>query len=177
MKRRGFLMTEALLSLGILALVCVAAFPLIGRVGELVTTLQRRMRCREDALFSAQYATEAARFALARTTATETTAANSYSFKRKSDNYGIQTFGFSVSGGVLRFDVYLGGSQPLTGDLASRPEYLVRQYEGAAFFTTHPGGLLQLSYQVVHRESDYAFLVKTAVLPLHDFLLVGDCFE
>ena len=177
MKRHGFLMAEALLALGILSLVCVAAFPLIGQIGDVVTTLQRRMRCREDALFSAQYTAEAVRFALARTTTAERTAANSYSFKRKSDNYGIQTYGFSVSGGVLRFDVYLGGSQPLTGDLASRPEYFVRQNEDAAFFTTHPGGLLEISYQVVHRESDNAFLVKTAVLPLYDFLLVGDSFE
>ncbi len=177
MKRRGFIMAEALLALGILSLVCVAAFPMIARVGDVITQVQRKMRCREDALFSAQYAAEAARFALTRTAVTETTAGNNYSFKRKSDEYGIQNFGLSVSGGVLRFDVYLGGSQPLTGDIESRPEYVVQQSEGADFFTTRPGGLLQMSYQVLRRESGEIFVVKTAVLPVYDFLLVGDYFE
>ncbi len=177
MKRRGFLMTEALLALGILSLVAVAAFPLIGRVGEVVTNVQRRMRCREDALFSAQYTAEAARFALARTTATETTAADTYTFKRESDNNGIQNFGFSVSGGILRFDVYRGGSQPLTGDAETHPEYVVRRGERASYFTTQPGGLLQISYQILRRETGENFVVETAVLPVYDFLLAGDYFE
>ena len=177
MKRRGFLMTEALLALGILSLVAIGAFPLIARVGDVVTNLQRRMRCREDALFSAQYVAEAARFALARTAATEATEADSYSFKRQSDHYGIQTYGFSVSGGVLRFQVYEAGAQPLTGDTDAVPEYLVLRGERASYFTTHPGGLLQISYRVQRRTTGENFLVETAVLPLHDFLLAGDNFE
>ena len=177
MKRHGFLMAEALLALGILSLVAVAAFPLIGQMGNVMTNIRHRMRCREDALFSAQYTAEAARFALARTTAAETTAADSYSFKRKSDNNGIQTFGFSVSGGVLRFNVYQAGAQPLTGDTTARPEYVVRHGERASYFTTHPGGLLQISYQVLRRETGETFAVETAVLPLHDFLRSGDYFE
>ena len=177
MKRRGFLMTEALLALGILSLVAIGAFPLIARVGDVVTNTQRRIRCREDALFSAQYVAEAARFALARTMATETTAADSYSFIRESDNHGIQTYGFSVSGGVLRFQVYEAGAQPLTGDTSAAPEYVVRHGERTFYFTTQPGGLLQISYQVLRRETGENFAVETAVLPLHDFLLAGDYFE
>lgn len=177
MRRRGFLMTEALLALGILSLVAAGAFPLIGRVGDVVTTVQRQLRCMEDAIFSAQYVTEAVRFALARTTATGTTTGNSYSFKRESDNYGIQTFGFSVSGSILRFNVYRAGAQPLTGDTENDPEYIVRHGEKTSYFTTHPGGLLEISYHVHRQETGETFDVETAVLPIYDFLLVGDYFE
>ena len=62
MKRRGFLMTEALLTLGILALISAAAFPLITETAGIAAGLSRRIRVREDAAYAAEYVTEAVFF-------------------------------------------------------------------------------------------------------------------
>lgn len=176
MKRHGFLMTEALLTLGILALISAAAFPLITETAGIAAGLSRRIRVREDAAYAAEYVTEAVRFARDRSSSAEGTASDSYSFKRKSTNAGVQTYRFAVSGAILRFHVYEGGSQPVTGDTGTPVEYRVVHGERSAYFTTQPGGLLSVSFRMTHTSGE-SFSAETSVLPLYDFLKTGEYFE
>lgn len=176
MRRRGFLLLDALLALGILSLVAAGAIPLIADVGSLSAALSHRIKTRQDAAFSAEYVTEAARFARARSTNTETIFADSYAFKRKSSNYGVQTYKFSVTNGILRFHVYEGGAQPVTGDNDTSPSYRVVSGEKSAYFTQEVDGLLSVSYAIRHA-TGAEFSVETSVLPLSDFLKMGEYFE
>ena len=176
MRRRGFLMIEALLALGIMTLVCAGVFPLLGKTAHIAADLSHRIRCRDDGAFGAEYVTEAVRFARARSTNTEITESDSYSFKRKSSKYGIQTYGFSAANGVLRFRVYEGGAQPLVGESESTKAYTVGVGEKNSYFTAYSGGLLRVSFRVNHTDGE-TFSAETAVLPLCDFLKMGEYFE
>lgn len=184
MKRRGFLMLEALLALTILAAVCAAAFPMLGRVADMLEGIDSGLAAEEEGFFAYGYMAGKIRHSLQRS-GTEGSSADEYKYKEYDQDDVIRTYTLLVDRKAWKIKRHTGAKQPITGDDAASPLYSVYRFgstkealtAGEKYFKSEPGGLVRVSY-VMRRLTPLAeYEVRTAVLPLYDYFLVGENYE
>lgn len=185
MKRCGFFTAEALAALLVIAAMCAAAFPMLGRVADMLERIDGGLRNAEDGFFAYGYMTDKLRHSLQRTESAERTEADEYKYKAYDESDVIRLYTLLMERRAWKVKLYNGRKQPITGDDAAVPQYGAYRFgstaasltTGEKYFTTEPGGLVRVSY-VMRRLTPLAECeVRTAVLPLYDYFLVGEAYE
>lgn len=185
MKRRGFFMAEALAALLIIAAMCTAAFPMLGRVADLLERTDSGLRNAEEGFFAYGYMTDKIRHSLQRTDADQRTEADEYKYKAYDLKDMIRTYTLLTDRRAWKLKLYTGTKQPITGDDAAIPRYGVYRKgstrlsltSGEQYFVTEPGGLVRISYTMRRLTPDTEHEMETAVLPLYDYFRKGEEYE
>lgn len=174
MKRRGFLFLEAVLALGLMAVMAAAVFPLAAQTARGADALERRLHLSETAFFACDYITDRVRHSRKRASVDDL-GSGSYRVAAVAEDGKVRPYTFLVSGNMWRLKLYTGRTQPITG--GESPSCDVRPLDGAPYFRQDAGGLVHLAYAVERRDVGESFAVETAVLSLYDFFLVGEPYE
>ena len=173
MRRRGFLLIEAVLAIFILAMVAAAVFPFAGQLSRTTDFLVRRSRASGEALFAADFMTEKLRNNLSSGAAAEESDAKGYDAYNESNVRS--TYEFYVAGEKMRLRLYNGRTQPLTGNTNSAAEDIeCRATAGEKIFKTYSGGLTKISFEMEHHATGDVYRCETAVMGYTDYFKVGD---
>lgn len=175
MKRRGFMLLDGVIALFLMALLSMAAFPAVGEAARAATDLEHRLHRQETALFACDYMTDKIRHSRQRTSAGAVTS-SSCPIAAYDGSGTLRTYTLLAETAQWKIRLYTGVSQPLTGGEEPVP-YNTYTYDGNPFFQGEAEGLVRLSYEIRRSADTDSFAVKTAVLPLYDFFLVGEPYE
>lgn len=174
MKRRGFLFLDAVLALGLTAVMAAAVFPAAARAARGADEMERRLHLSETAFFACDYITDRIRHSLKRAAADDLSG-GAFRVAAVAADGRVRPYRFLVSGNMWRLELYTGRTQPITGGEAVSID--VRPLEGAPYFRQDAGGLVHLAYGMRRQGETETFAVETAVLPLYDFFRVGEPYE
>lgn len=85
-----------------------------------------------------------------------------------------EEYTFAAEGGQWQLILYNGRSQPITGGSASSG---TAEEGSAPYFTVYSGGLAVVDFRLVMPGSGASREIRTAVLPLSDYFLMGEPFR
>lgn len=175
MKRRGFLLLEGLLALALSACLAAAVFPGAAHLVGAAAHTEERLRADEESLAAVLYIADGIRWSLARTDPADGgRTGNRYTFSALSESGKEEEYTFAAEDGQWQLILYNGRSQPITGGSASSG---TAEEGSAPYFTVYPEGLAVVDFRLVMPGSGASREIRTAVLPLSDYFLMGEPFR
>ncbi len=181
MKRRGYILLEALIALFLIASLSAALYPFAAEAVRAVDLMAKRSRIAGEGLYAMDFMTEQLRNALQRGT-DASISGNAYSYEAYSRTYNqsgeakTKTYRFFLDQEKLKLDVYGMTTQPVTGTTSGKEEYALTCEEGP-LFVKNGEGALAISFSILHRSSGEMMDFRTSLLSYADFYRKGQRYE
>lgn len=174
MKRKGFILWEALMGLLLISCVVAATLPLV-HGGIAYVDRKSRDHLQEDVVMEVwSSVTERLRNSL--TDDRSEVSGNRVNFTWYDQNGNERSFAFLVSDRKLKLLLYTGMTESITGEEADgfAGYYL---YPKDRFFTRNHLGLVTISYKVVRGNNDWTVEAETSILPYATYYQKGAIYE
>lgn len=177
MKRRGYILLEALIALFLIASLSAALYPFAAEVVRTVDLMTKRSRIAGEGLYAMDFMTEQLRNALNRGEASSISG-DTYSYEayNQSGEEKTKTYRFFLDQEKLKLDVYGMTTQPVTGTTSGKEEYALTCEEGPLFVKNGEGSLA-ISFSILHRPSGEMMDFRTSLLSYADFYRKGQRYE
>ena len=179
MKRRGYILLEALIALFLIASLSAALYPFAAEAVRAVDLMAKRSRIAGEGLYAMDFMTEQLRNTLKRGT-DASISGNAYSYEAYSRTYNSQaktkTYRFFLDQEKLKLDVYGRTTEPVTGTTSGKEEYALTCEEGP-LFAKNGEGSLAISFSILHRPSGEMMDFRTSLLSYADFYRKGQRYE
>ena len=183
MKRRGYILLEALIALFLIASLSAMLYPFAAEAVRAVDLMAKRSRIAGEGLYAMDFMTEQLRNALQRGT-DASISGNAYSYEAYSQTYNqsgeaktkTKTYRFFLDQEKLKLDVYGMTTQPVTGTTSGKEEYALTCEEGPLFVKNGEGSLA-ISFSILHRSSGEMMDFRTSLLSYADFYRKGQRYE
>ena len=177
MKRRGYILLEALIALFLIASLSAVLYPFAAEAVRAVDLMAKRSRIAGEGLYAMDFMTEQLRNALKRGTDVSISG-NAYSYEAYSwsGEAKTKTYRFFLDQEKLKLDVYGMTTQPVTGTTSGKEEYALTCEEGP-LFAKKAEGSLAISFSMVHRPSGETIDFRTSLLSYADFYRKGQRYE
>lgn len=172
MKRKGFLLLEALIALLLMAGLAVAVFPVAGNLGRAILEGRLFGDMGETALFAMDFMTEKLRNDL--TPMAKPVSGSRHVYYDWDEYSRKKPYIFYVEDEKLKVEIYNGVRQPVTG--AERGDESVDFIDGDPLFRQDHHGPLHIRFILHHRkgkEREY----ETSIIPYADFYRKGKVYE
>lgn len=151
MKRRGYILLEALIALFLIASLSAVLYPFAAEAVRAVDLMAKRSRIAGEGLYAMDFMTEQLRNALKRETASSISG-NTYSYAAYNQSGEVKTYRFFLDQEKLKLDVYGMTTEPVTGTTSGKEEYALTCEEGPLFVKNGEGSLA-ISFLILHRSS------------------------
>lgn len=183
MRRRGYILLEALIALFLIASLSAVLYPFAAEAVRAVDLMAKRSRIAGEGLYAMDFMTEQLRNALQRGT-DASISGNAYSYEAYSRTYNqsgetktkTKTYRFFLDQEKLKLDVYGMTTQPVTGTTSGKEEYALTCEEGPLFVKNGEGSLA-ISFSILHRPSGEMMDFRTSLLSYADFYRKGQRYE
>ena len=157
MKRRGYILLEALIALFLIASLSAALYPFAAEAVRAVDLMAKRSRIAGEGLYAMDFMTEQLRNALKRETASSISG-DTYSYKAYNQSGEEKTYRFFLNQEKLK------------------QEYALTCEEGP-LFVKNGERPLEISFAIVHRPSGEMMHFRTSLLSYADFYRKGQRYE
>ena len=151
MKRRGYILLEALIALFLIASLSAALYPFAAEAVRAVDLMAKRSRIAGEGLYAMDFMTEQLRNALKRETISSISG-DTYSYEAYNQSGEEKTYRFFLNQEKLKLDVYGMTTEPVTGTTSGKEEYALTCEEGPLFVKNGEGSLV-ISFSILHRPS------------------------
>lgn len=177
MKRRGYILLEALIALFLIASLSAVLYPFAAEAVRAVDLMAKRSRIAGEGLYAMDFMTEQLRNALNRGEASSISG-DTYSYEayNQSGEEKTKTYRFFLDQEKLKLDVYGMTTQPVTGTTSGKEEYALTCEEGP-LFVKNGEGALAISFSILHRPSGEMMHFRTSLLSYADFYRKGQRYE
>lgn len=164
---RGVITLELVISLGLMATLCVAIMPSITAMVKSVRILSRRVEDSSTSLFIADFLTEKIRNTV-EGVEKEARQGNTYDYREEMQDGTWQTYTLRQQGSRLEIRIPGGFSQPITGGAGDVET--VTGVEGNPLFTVYTGGLVEIAVILGKPDGKYRQVLHTAVYPYAELI-------
>lgn len=175
MKRRGYILLEALIALFLIASLSAALYPFAVEAVRAVDLMAKRSRIAGEGLYAMDFMTEQLRNALKRGEASSISG-DTYSYEAYNQSGEEKTYRFFLDQEKLKLDVYGMTTEPVTGTTSGKEEYALTCEEGP-LFAKNGEGALAISFSILHRPSGKTMHFRTSLLSYADFYRKGQRYE
>ena len=175
MKRRGYILLEALIALFLIASLSAVLYPFAAEAVRAVDLMAKRSRIAGEGLYAMDFMTEQLRNALNRETASSISC-DTYSYEAYNQSGEEKTYRFFLDQEKLKLDVYGMTTEPVTGTTSGKEEYALTCEEGP-LFVKNGEGALAISFSILHRPSGEMMHFRTSLLSYADFYRKGQRYE
>lgn len=175
MKRRGYILLEALIALFLIASLSAVLYPFAAEAVRAVDLMAKRSRIAGEGLYAMDFMTEQLRNALKRGTASSISG-DTYSYEAYNQSGEEKTYRFFLNQEKLKLDVYGMTTEPVTGTTSGKEEYALTCEEGPLFVKNGEGALV-ISFSILHRPSGEMMDFRTGLLSYADFYRKGQRYE
>ena len=175
MKRRGYILLEALIALFLIASLSAVLYPFAAEAVRAVDLMTKRSRIAGEGLYAMDFMTEQLRNALKRETASSISG-DTYSYEAYNQSGEEKTYRFFLDQEKLKLDVYGRTTEPVTGTTSGKEEYALTCEEGPLFVKNGEGSLV-ISFSILHRPSGEMMDFRTGLLSYADFYRKGQRYE
>lgn len=151
MKRRGYILLEALIALFLIASLSAALYPFAAEAVRAADLMAKRSRIAGEGLYAMDFMTEQLRNALKRETASSISG-DTYSYYAYNQSGEEKKYRFFLDQEKLKLDVYGMTTEPVTGTTSGKEEYALTCEEGPLFVKSGEGSLA-ISFSLLHRAS------------------------
>ena len=141
MKRRGYILLEALIALFLIASLSAVLYPFAAEAVRAVDLMAKRSRIAGEGLYAMDFMTEQLRNALKRGTASSISG-DTYSYEAYNQSGEEKTYRFFLNQEKLKLDVYGMTTEPVTGTTSGKEEYALTCEEGPLFVKNGEGALV-----------------------------------
>lgn len=122
MKRRGYILLEALIALFLIASLSAVLYPFAAEAVRAVDLMAKRSWIAGEGLYALDFMTEQLRNALKRETASSISG-DTYSYEAYNQSDEAKTYRFFLDQEKLKLDVYGMTTEPVTGTTSGKEEY------------------------------------------------------
>lgn len=183
MKRKGFLLLEALAGLLLISALAASVFPLAGRVANLLALDEIRGKMGETGLFAMDFMTEKIRNT--KNTAVQPLGSSSYTYYAKNERGAISPYErgaispyrFSLNQEKLKLTLYNGLVEPVTGEKSGSGEEIPLAEGEKGLFRRQALGPLHISFTLGQAKEGQQRDFETSILPYADFYEKGKIYE
>lgn len=175
MKRRGYILLEALIALFLIASLSAALYPFATEAVRAVDLMAKRSRIAGEGLYAVDFMTEQLRNALKREAAS-LISGDTYSYYAYNQSGEEKKYRFFLDQEKLKLDVYGTTTEPVTGTTSGKEEYALTCEEGPLFIKNGEGALA-ISFSFLHRSSGETMYFRTSLLSYADFYRRGQRYE
>lgn len=175
MKRRGYILLEALIALFLIASLSAVLYPFAAEAVRAVDLMAKRSRIAGEGLYAMDFMTEQLRNTLKSGTDVSISG-NAYSYEAYNQSGEAKTYRFFLDQEKLKLDVYGMTTEPVTGTTSGKEEYALTCEEGP-LFAKKAEGALAISFSMVHRPSGETMDFRTSLLSYADFYRKGQRYE
>lgn len=180
MKRRGYILLEALIALFLIASLSAALYPFAAEAVRAADLMAKRSRIAGEGLYAMDFMTERLRNNLERETASSISG-DTYSYYAYNQSAYNQSgeekkYRFFLDQEKLKLDVYGMTTEPVTGTTSGKEEYALTCEEGPLFIKNGEGALA-ISFSLLHRSSGETMYFRTSLLSYADFYRKGQRYE
>ena len=175
MKRRGYILLEALIALFLIASLSAVLYPFAAEAVRAVDLMAKRSRIAGEGLYAMDFMTEQLRNTLKRGTDVSISG-NACSYEAYNQSGEVKTYRFFLDQEKLKLDVYGVTTEPVTGTTSGKEEYALTCEEGP-LFAKKAEGALAISFSMVHRPSGETMDFRTSLLSYADFYRKGQRYE
>lgn len=175
MKRRGYILLEALIALFLIASLSAVLYPFAAEAVRAADLMAKRSRIAGEGLYAMDFMTEQLRNNLERETAS-LISGDTYSYYAYNQSGEVKTYRFFLDQEKLKLDVYGRTTEPVTGTTSGKEEYALTCEEGP-LFAKNGEGSLAISFSILHRPSGEMMDFRTSLLPYADFYRKGQRYE
>ena len=161
MKRKGFLLLEALISLFILTSLALSIFPLATETARVIDSLARRGRLSSEALSVSDYMTEQA-----------PVSGDRYTYYDLNERDVEARYTFYIDREKLKLLLYNGLSEPVTGEKTGTGETIIFSPSEDPVFSQEMGAL-HLHFLMEHKNGIDQVDCETSVIPYADLYKKG----
>ena len=175
MKRRGYILLEALIALFLIASLSAALYPFAAEAVRAVDLMTKRSRIAGEGLYAMDFMTEQLRNALKRREASSISG-DTYSYAAYNQSGEVKTYRSFLDQEKLKLDVYGMTTQPVTGTTSGKEEYALTCEEGP-LFVKNGEGALAISFSILYRSSGEMMDFRTSLLSYADFYRKGQRYE
>lgn len=175
MKRRGYILLEALIALFLIASLSAALYPFAAEAVRAVDLMAKRSRIAGEGLYAVDFMTEQFRNALKRETAS-LISGDTYSYYAYNQSGEEKKYRFFLDQEKLKLDVYGMTTEPVTGTTSGKEEYALTCEEGP-LFVKNGEGALAISFSILHRPWGETMYFRTSLLSYADFYRKGQRYE
>lgn len=176
MKRRGYILLEALIALFLIASLSAVLYPFAAEAVRAVDLMAKRSRIAGEGLYAMDFMTEQLRNALKRETASSISG-DTYSYEAYNQSGEEKTYRFFLDQEKLKLDVYGRTTEPVTGRTTSGKEEYALTCEEGPLFVKNGEGSLAISFSILHRPSGEMMDFRTSLLSYADFYRKGQRYE
>ena len=138
MKRRGYILLEALIALFLIASLSAVLYPFAAEAVRAVDLMAKRSRIAGEGLYAMDFMTEQLRNALKRGEASSISG-DTYSYEAYDQSGEEKTYRFFLDQEKLKLDVYGRTTEPVTGTTSGKEEYALTCEEGSLFVKNGEG--------------------------------------
>lgn len=175
MKRKGFLLLEALAGLLLISTLAASVFPLAGRAANLLALDEIRGKMGETGLFAMDFMTEKIRNT--KNTAVQPLGSSSYTYYAKNERGAISPYRFSLNQEKLKLTLYNGLVEPVTGEKSGSGEEIPLAEGEKGLFRRQALGPLHISFTLGQAKEGQQRDFETSILPYADFYEKGKIYE
>lgn len=175
MKRRGYILLEALIALFLIASLSAVLYPFAAEAVRAVDLMAKRSRIAGEGLYAMDFMTEQLRNALKRETASSISG-DTYSYYAYNQSGEEKTYRFFLDQEKLKLDVYGMTTEPVTGTTSGKEEYALTCEEGP-LFVKNGEGALAIYFSILHRPSGETMHFRTSLFSYADFYRKGQRYE
>lgn len=175
MKRRGYILLEALIALFLIASLSAALYPFAAEAVHAVDLMAKRSRIAGEGLYAMDFMTEQLRNTLKRG-AVSSISGDTYSYYAYNQSGEEKTYRFFLDQEKLKLDVYGRTTEPVTGTTSGKEEYALTCEEGP-LFVKNGEGALAISFSILYRPSGEMMDFRTSLLSYADFYRKGQRYE
>ena len=170
MKRKGFLLLEALISLFILTSLALSIVPLATETARVIDSLARRGRLSSEALSVSDYMTEKIRNG--RRMAQAPVSGDRYTYYDLNERDVEARYTFYIDREKLKLLLYNGLSEPVTGEKTGTGETIIFSPSEDPVFSQEMGAL-HLHFLMEHKNGIDQVDCETSVIPYADLYKKG----
>ena len=175
MKRRGYILLEALIALFLIASLSAALYPFAAEAVRAADLMAKRSRIAGEGLYAVDFMTEQLRNNLEREAASSISG-DTYSYYAYNQSGEEKKYRFFLDQEKLKLDVYGVTTEPVTGTTSGKEEYALTCEEGPLFIKNGEGALA-ISFSLLHRSSGETMYFRTSLLSYADFYRKGQRYE
>ena len=175
MKRRGYILLEALIALFLIASLSAVLYPFAAEAVRAVDLMAKRSRIAGEGLYAMDFMTEQLRNALKRGEASSISG-DTYSYEAYNQSGEEKTYRFFRDQEKLKLDVYGMTTEPVTGTTSGKEGYALTCEEGP-LFVKNGEGALAISLSILYRPSGEMMDFRTSLLSYADFYRKGQRYE
>lgn len=172
MKRKGFLLLEALIALLLIAAAASAVFPVAGNIGRAILSGRLFGDMGETALFAVDFMTEKIRNDL--TPMKKPVQGSRFDYHDWNEYNQQSRYTLYLEDEKLKVELYNGVRQPVTG--GEKGDESIAFQAGSPLFYQEGGGPVHIRFILHHRkgkEREY----ETSILSYADFYRKGDVYD